>query len=128
MAELIEVEQEEVRPLLEEILEDLDSIRDKWREVGEVLEVSKTTLEELQSCSKGANVNDKNSFEVVMKEWIEKNTSKYMWYPLLEVLQNNGFLLDYERLREAHCPMANADGECRKLYKVNVPIMSHLSK
>jgi hypothetical protein len=116
MAELIEVEQEDVpRPLLEEILEDLDSITDKWREVGEALNVSRATLDELQSQSKGANVNDKHSFEVVMKEWIEKNTSTYMWPPLLQVLNNKGYRLDYERLREAHCPVANgeSDGEYR---------------
>lgn len=114
MAELEEFEQEDVRPLLEEILEDLDSIRDRWREVGKVLNVSKETLDELQSHSKGADrdVNDKNNFEVVMKEWIDKNTSAYMWPPLLQVLKNNNFPLDYENLREAHCPAANTDGEC----------------
>ena len=108
MAEL-EVEQD-VRPLLEVILEDLDTIKDKWLEIGEVLEVSKTTLDELQSRSKGANVNDKDNFEVVMKEWVEKNTSKYLWPPLLQVLKNNDFPLDYEWLTETHCPVAN-DGE-----------------
>ena len=111
MAELVEIEQEDVRPLLEEMLEDLHSITDKWREVGEVLNVSRATLDELQSHSKGANINDKNSFEVVMKEW---NTSAYMWPPLLQILKNNEFPLDYERLTEAHCPQANADGEHRK--------------
>ena len=111
MAELVEIEQEDARPLLEEMLEDLSSITDKWREVGEVLKVSRATLDELQSHSKGANINDKNSFEVVMKEWIEKNTSAYMWSPLLQILKNNDFPLDYERLTEAHCPLANVDGE-----------------
>ena len=108
MAELIEVEQD-VRPLLEVILEDLDTIKDKWREVGEVLKVSKTTLDELQNRSN--NVNDKDSFEVVMKEWIGKNTSKYLWPPLLQVLKSNDFPLDYEWLTKTHCPVAN-DGEC----------------
>ena len=121
MAELIEIE-EDARPLLEEFLEDLDSITDKWREVGEVLNVSRATLDELQSHSKGANINDKNSFEVVMKEWIEKNTSTYMWPPLLQILKNNGFPLDYERLTEAHCPLANADGEHRKNYHGSILI------
>lgn len=115
MAELVEIEQEDARPLLEEMLEDLHSITNKWREVGEVLNVSRATLDELQSHSKGANINDKNNFEVVMKEWIEKNTSTYMWAPLLQILKNNDFPLDYERLTEAHCPLANADGEHQKI-------------
>ena len=113
---VVEVEHQEVRPLLEEILEELDAIKDKWREVGEVLEVSKTTLDELQSRSKGANYNDKNNFEVVMKEWIEKNTSTYMWPPLLQALNNSKLdtsLLDLEKLTEAYCPVANADSECK---------------
>lgn len=107
MAELIE--HEDVRPLLEVILEELDAIKDKWREVGEVLRVSKSTLDELQ---KGANVNDKENFKLVMKEWIEKNTSKYLWSPLLQALNNSDLdvsLLDLEGLRETYCPANEPD-------------------
>ena len=115
MAELVEPDEpEDVRPLLEEILEELYAIKDKWREIGEVLEVSKTTLRELQSRSKGGNFNDKDNFEVVMKEWIEKNTSKYLWPPLLQALNNSDLdmsRLDLEGLKETHCSAISAESE-----------------
>ena len=94
MAELIEADQSLEVPVNQSLLDDiskrLDSVKDKWREIGEALEVSEQTLDYLQSHSKGAKggVNDKENFEIVMKEWIEKNMSTYMLPPLRQALNN----------------------------------------
>ena len=100
-----------VRPLLEVILEELDDIKNKWREVGEVLKVSKATLDELQ---KEANViNDKENFKIVMKEWIDKNMNKYMWSPLLQALNNSNIGMDPSRIEQLH--ETYCQGECNNI-------------
>ena len=89
----------EQKPLLETMLKELDEIKDKWREVGKVLKVSKTTLDERANV-----INDKENFKIVMKEWLEKNRNSYIWSPLLQALNNidvDSSVL--ERLRKAYC-------------------------
>jgi CRISPR/Cas system CSM-associated protein Csm2 small subunit len=100
MAELNEVEQD-VPPLLEVMLKELD-IKDKWREIGEVLKVSKTKLDDIQ----GRGINDKEKFKIVLKEWLDKNMSVYMWSPLLQALNNSTIDMNpnrIEKLRKTYC-------------------------
>ena len=110
MAALIEADQSLEVPvhqsLLNDILKELDGVTDKWREIGVALKVSEETLDELQSHSKGAKggVDDKGNFDVVMKEWIEKNIGTYMWPPLLQALNNIQDLdLNLEELNNTYC-------------------------
>lgn len=96
-------------PLLEVILEELsDDIKDKWREVGEVLKVSKTKLDDIQE----RGVNDKDNFKIVLKEWMDKNMSTYMWSPLLQALNNSTIDMNpsrLEQLRETYCNCAEGE-------------------
>ena len=112
MAELIEADQSLEVPvhqsLLNDISKELDGVKDKWREIGEALKVSEETLDDLQNHSKGAKggggFNDKENFDVVMKEWIEKNMGTYMWPPLLQALNNIHDLdLNLEKLNNTYC-------------------------
>ena len=102
-----EVDQD-VPPLLEVILEELNDIEDKWREVGEVLKVSKTKLDDIQE----RGVNDKDNFKIVLKEWMDKNMSTYMWSSLLQALNNSTINMHpsrIEQLRETYCNRAEGE-------------------
>ena len=88
--------EQEAPPLLEVILKELDDIKDKWREVGEVLKVSKAKLDDIQE----RGVNDKDNFRIVLKEWMDKNMSMYMWSPLLQALNNSTIDMNPSRIEQ----------------------------
>ena len=116
MAELNHENQveQDAPPLLEVIVEELGDIKEKWREVGEVLKVSTTKLDDIQE----RGLNDKDNLKIVLKEWMDKNMSMLMWSPLLQALNNSTIDMNpsrIEQLRETYCNRAELEGE----YKIN---------
>ena len=104
-----------LRSSLNDLLQKLDFIKDRWSDVGKALNVSNLTLHDLQSSS---NVHSTHSpeenLEFVIVEWMNGNLIQLLLPKIMNVLMDAEFVKNDESIKSNLQKLNNVEAQAHK--------------